>query len=161
MTRPNPTGLVIIETDILSLLYSRAIAPITGSWVERIIYITNQVRYEIEQWAPEALAWEIAPDVKHLDEETGQLRSNPDTLMKLSHIGGAMIGLCAAAGLACQPVYPQQAKNALTGNKLATKANMIQAAKTIFAQQLVKDIADACGVALAGESLLRQLRLAA
>lgn len=149
LTRQNPAGLAVVDTDVPRLLYiDKVLLPIDIDWYERLTIIAIALQRVILLYQPLIMAWEIPP-----------LMKNAQTLIKLSHIGGVAAGVAAQYGLLLQPVSPIEAKQALTGNDKADKADMIRAVKTLFGYDVSKDQADAVGIALAAEALARQRRL--
>lgn len=147
MSKQNPCGLALIDDNPLRLLWSETFAPARSKmlWPDFVI----------------ALAWEL----DHAIREQQQLRNikialivyelphvaiNVQTAIKLAHIGGMIITVAATYHIPCIGVQPTEAKKALTGMGNATKGDMIVAAEERFNVLLVKDISDACGIAMAG-----------
>ena len=74
---------------------------------------------------------------------------NPQSALDLAACCGVVLGAAGEAGIRCLQVSPAQAKLALAGRGSATKQMMIDAAHQQFGRALVKDAADAVGIALA------------
>jgi len=144
-TKQNPTAVAMVRLSDRHLLGRSLFVPdVELPWEERL---------------PGLLAW--------LDEYIGMRReiealayeipfSGPNQAVgiMLAHIGGVAQTLAWLHGLRCVKVRPAQAKLALAGKGNATKDDMIAAAAKVFGQNMTKDEADACGIALAAEGLL-------
>jgi Holliday junction resolvasome RuvABC endonuclease subunit len=150
LTKPNPTGVAIVDVDRGHFVYGAALVAPAGDWYERVRWLAGRIHLECTTWQPDLLAWELPPFMK----------GNAQTLIKLSHLGGVVIGVASALGIDCQPVQPSEAKQALTTKGNANKLEMIAAAFQRFNVAAVKDVADAAGVALAGEHIYCQRMLA-
>ena len=150
ITRANPAGIALVETDPLSLVGAHTFVAGAGEWDERLYVFSQYLADLIRKLKPALISYEYP----HLER-------NPQTLIKLAHVGGVVIASGAAHGLPVVKVHPSQAKTALAGSPTATKRDMIRAVETIFRQRLPKDAADALGVALAGEAIYRRAALTA
>lgn len=93
--------------------------------------------------------------------EAPHLGLNAQVLARLAEVVGIVISYGARQGvpvLRCQPV---QAKQALTGDPRADKPAMVAAVRQQFGATLVKDTADAVGVALWGAAQFSRYALEA
>lgn len=90
--------------------------------------------------------------------ESVYLDKNQQTTIALATLGGLLGGVALTRGCPVVRVYPVQGKVALTGDSRAGKAAMRQAAETLFGQPADQHVADAIGIALHGEAVLRQSR---
>jgi Holliday junction resolvasome RuvABC endonuclease subunit len=149
LTSANPCGVALVQTEPLQLRDWCELAPERGEdWPRAIDRLARDLADTLALWPVGIVAYEVP-----------HLRDNTQTLVKLAHAGGVVRALAALRGLPCVGVSPAEAKLALAKNSQASKADMIAAAKQVFGVRLPKDVADAAGVALAGDGLWRRERV--
>lgn len=126
--------------------------PTDAAWQLRQQGIVSRLIREVldkaDPW-PHAVVYELA----HIGQ-------NPQTGLRLNHLAALIGGVAAERGLAYIGVQPAAAKAALASNSAASKGDMITAARRLYGMRSTSShVADGVGVALAGEALLRQIRV--
>lgn len=147
ITKGNPTGVAILRIDGMdySVMTTAHISPRAQTWQGRTAFVARSLRGLVVQYHPDLLCYELPPYV-----------NNQRVFSQLSHVGGAVLAVADLYNLPCESVMVQAAKEALTGARTATKAQMIAAVAMQFGATVTKDVADATGVALAGYAAWRQ-----
>lgn len=149
------TGGALISFDAEPALIRtfRLHAHCGGDWQRRaddvLMQLKDHLALEILPYYPRLL---LAYELPHVER-------NAQTALRLADLGGGVRGLAAAYGLACIGVQSAEAKIGLTGDHTATKEMMQHAARAVFGRALSEHEADACGVALAGEAIVRRAQL--
>lgn len=152
ITKENPTGIVIVNCDRMTISYAATCTPRASDWQGRVRLVTRHIRGLLARVNVDLIAYEQPP-----------LMGNAQTLIKLASLTGAMLALADEYNLPCVGVSPAEAKVALACDSRADKPDMIASVRHVFGKDVNKDVADAVGVALAGETIyrLRQLVLEA
>lgn len=145
LTKTNPLGLALVDTDTMKLVAHWAVEPESKGWQTSLEQISETLYAIGRDYFPDAVAFE-APHVA----------VNPRTAIKLAYIGGIAVSYASDFDSPWAEVSPTQAKVALAGKGSADKRAMQLAAKNIFNVDLDKDSADAVGIALAGEAIIRK-----
>lgn len=91
-----------------------------------------------------------APRLDGVAVEVPHLGLNVQTLARLAEVVGVVIGYAGGRGVPLLRCQPTQAKQALTGDPRADKPAMVAAVRQQFGAEMVKDAADAVGVAVWG-----------
>jgi Holliday junction resolvasome RuvABC endonuclease subunit len=150
LTKANPAGIAIVDTDAMRLIYSEALVYDGADWEANLDKLAVTL----------ASILASRKDIEGVAYEYAHYQKNVQVTIKLSHAGGLVRGLAALHALPCVAVQPVQAKIALTGDRKAGKRAMIKATRLVFGAKVGKDEADAVGVALAGEAMIREAALA-
>lgn len=140
LTRANPTGLAVVDVDAKQLLYAGIFVSAAKQWYERAPEIGLWIDEKVLLYRPELLGYELM----HVDE-------NPQSAFKLAGVGGMLLLESGLRHVPVYPVQPIQAKIALAGDPRASKQMMMDAVRAIFGKSIVKDAADAVGIAMAAE----------
>jgi len=122
------------------------------AWFARL----GEVAGQVDAWLQTALADGVPTGFAF---EAVYLENNPTVTIGLATLGGLLAGLARARGCPVARVYPVQAKTALAGSAKAGKSAMMEASGRLFGLTTDQHLADAIGVALHGEAVLRQRRL--
>ncbi len=112
----------------------------------KLLSVLTEIRRVIEEHTPNRIGIET-PWVPR-----GGERANMQSALKVAGVHDICLvaSVWGGAPLSIEDIAPSTAKKALTGRGNATKALMIDAAKTILGDQtLIEDEADAFGIALA------------
>lgn len=151
-TRKSPLALVVIELGESPVLISHEIfmpeKGVTG-WEASIDNIGRQLWDGFGLWGFDGC------ELGLLAYELPHVATNAQTAIKLAHLCGIVRHIARSSDIEVVGVQPTQAKAALTGNGAAKKEDMVRMAYAIFGEGLSEHEADACGVALAGASLVR------
>lgn len=125
-----------------------------GGWQERQYDILHQLDNRL---------WALLRNIPSADLLIGyacaHYQKNQQTALTLSELCGGVRGLAVAHGLACVGVQETESKIALTGERQASKADMIAAALRIFGKLLSEHEADGAAHALAAEATWRRARV--
>jgi Holliday junction resolvasome RuvABC endonuclease subunit len=140
-SKRNPAGLAIVDSYGPTLLHTASVG--LGSWQASAAAV-YEVAMRLRDYHYEAVAYEYP-----------HLVNNPQVAIKLAHFGGVALAIGVAACVPVVAVQPVEAKQSLTGDHRADKAAMIRTARLLFEVELSSHLADACGIALAGEAKLR------
>jgi len=116
----------------------------------------GDVAGQVDAWLQTALADGVTTGFAF---EAVYLENNPTVTIGLATLGGLLAGLARSRGCPVARVYPVQAKTALAGSAKAGKSAMVEASGRLFGLTTDQHLADAIGVALHGEAVLRQRRL--
>lgn len=148
LTKQNPTGMALISDDPIELIWSDVIIPNAKlSWDQRLGVIIRHVKTAVANTMPYGIVYELP-----------HMQDNAQTLMKLAHVCGGIVAVAEMYGIPYLGVQPTTAKRAWTGNHRASKADMIAQTQVVFKENLVKDAADACGIAWSGFGHFSQLK---
>lgn len=152
LTRQNPTGLAILD-DRLFLVDCHSISPKGDGWQQVVGMIAVNIARFLGSWVKDDPL--IACNIL-ISYELPHVATNPQATIKLAHICGIIVANAMQYGFPVIGIQPSEAKKALTGKGNASKDEMIAAAQQQFGLSLPKDIADACGIALAGLAKYRK-----
>lgn len=154
-TRKSPLALVVLEMDgSAPVLVSHCVfrpAKDTKSWEEAIDYIGANLSECFSVWGFDG------HELSLLAYELPHVASNMQTTIKLAHLCGIVRNIARLCDIDVVGVQPAQAKAALAGHGGATKEDMVRMARLQFGVDLSEHEADACGVALAGAMLAKNI----
>lgn len=150
LTRKNPTALAFLN-DSGKLLSSETFAPARTKmpWIDFVWTLTGEL-------SPIIAKHQVGNGIEFIAYELPHVATNPQASIKLAHVCGVIVGVAASFDIPVIGVQPSEAKKALTGKGNASKEEMIAAAQRQFGLSLPKDVADACGIALAGLAKYRK-----
>jgi Holliday junction resolvasome RuvABC endonuclease subunit len=145
MSKQNPCGLALVQSNPLSLLRQETFSPARNKmpWHDFVVVMAWNLDYAIREYRQLYGLDVIVYELPHV-------AINPQTAIKLAHIGGMIITVAATYHIPCVGIQPSEAKKALTGKGNATKTLMMFESQERFGIAFNKDIADACGIAMAG-----------
>jgi crossover junction endodeoxyribonuclease RuvC len=150
ITKQSPTAAALIDIDTMHLVYPVTYVPRGDAWEQRVQSVTRRIRGLLATVKPVHLVCYELPVFQH----------NQQSTIRLATLAGAILATADLYGIPVVGVSPAQVKQALSGFSTASKDEMIAAAATIFGVRLSSHVADACGVALAGEAVWRRRQLA-
>lgn len=142
LTKANPTGWAIYNRPANALIATGVITPPKQMtvWSVRLGWISEALKTVLAQHSGiDAIAYEYP-----------HVAMNVQTAIKLAHVGGVISCLAALEQIPCYAVQPIEAKRDLAGDARADKQAMINAVRQQFGVGVVKDAADAVGIAIAG-----------
>lgn len=139
LTKQNPVGLAFVSDQPVALLWSGTVLSRKDDWNDRLGDIAQDIDRILADLSPDGVVYELP-----------HMQKNPQVTSKLAHVCGIVVACCALRHIPYVGVQPLQAKRAWTGNPQASKQEMMDQAELVFRQKLVKDVADACGVAWYG-----------
>lgn len=148
LTRQNPTGLALLN-DSGKLLSSETFAPARSKmpWQNFLYVLADEIL---------EFVWSEKDRIDLIAYELPHVAINAQSAIKLAHVCGMVITSASRYEIPVIGVQPSEAKKALTGKGNASKDLMIFEAQQQFGLSLPKDIADACGIALAGLAKYRK-----
>lgn len=149
----NPTGIAVLSFAGIQpcLIATVELIPHMGeSWQARVQSLAGMLAARIEEHSGAMLAYEEPFDGK-----------NPQTFRKLACAEGMVLTVAQMLGRVQIGVSNAEAKQALTGDAGATKQMMIAAVRMQYGVPLSSHMADAVGVALAGEAKMRRAQIQA
>jgi Holliday junction resolvasome RuvABC endonuclease subunit len=151
ITKQSPTAACLIDIDTMHLVDTMTYVARGDAWEQRVQSVTRRIRGLLATVKPVHLVCFEMPVFQY----------NQQSTIRLSTLAGAILATADLYGIPVVGVSPAQAKQALSGFSTATKNDQIAAAATIFGVRMSSHVADACGVALAGEAAYRRRELQA
>lgn len=122
--------------------------PRTQTWQQRLGWVGEQTLRQVDAYERHRPA---------LAYEASWMGQNLQTTRKLTLVGGVVVGVALARGLAWCEVQPAEAKLALAGDSGADGATMRLAAFRQFGATLTEHEASALGVALHAAGVLQRV----
>lgn len=156
----NPTGAALLRIDGSSFVVSQVytIKPSKrGDWEGRIYGIVAGLADIIYGLPLDAVAVESPVLARHSRDDGygGRIeQDNPESIAPLWAIFGAVLYACGLRDMRVVRVNPIQAKSALVGPR-ATKEAMQARASALVGKEVSSHEADAIGIALAADVILR------
>lgn len=158
-TKGNPSAIALVKFDGSPirprLVMWEVLIPFDGRWEGRVQDVCSAARSFFG-------AYKNNMDMRRLalvsveQPFVGADTENIQTSIKLAAVMGGMF--MAAHPHPVMAVLPSQGKKALARNGGATKAQMVEAARILFGEELSPHVADACGIALAGALLSKLVK---
>lgn len=165
LTKANPTGWCVIDIrntfDIAFFTANHLVIPKTLEktlWHHRVAWCSYMIGLLCSKYQPGIIGYELPP----------YMQSNPQTMLKLSALGGSLFGI--VYGQSNQmfdkdivyPVTVSEAKEALGGKGNVNKEAMIAAAQRLVGQTSLQSphVADSVGVAIAAYAACRHMSIA-
>jgi crossover junction endodeoxyribonuclease RuvC len=143
-TKANPTGVALLTGwPSPRLLGTAHLAPERGDSLAEFLGVLSQ-----------RLRSDWLNGVDLLAVEWPYVGKNAQSALDLAACCGAAFAVAGERGIRCALVTPSQAKLALAGSGSADKAAMIDAVRVQFGIVVLKDHADAVGIALAASASL-------
>ncbi len=159
----NPSGGALLSFgNVAKVITTTTIAPAAKkiAWEQRIDQLGDAIDELINIHKPEILAYEIPHLRSFTSKSSDEEKSNPQVLRKLSVLEGTIRRIARCHHIELVGVQPNAAKIALANNMLASKTDMLTMARRCWYPQTNNDHeADAIGIGLAAEGIIRRQRL--